>query len=94
MIVLGRGCDIWVMSHCPSTHAFVTAANIRVAAAVAWAKKYFVVASIARGWWCCAIRGMMARVLISRPIQASSQWELMNVSVVPRPKLNSRVVKI
>lgn len=35
----------------------------------------------------------MARVLISKPIQARSQWELMNVTVVPRPKLNIRVAK-
>lgn len=50
IIVFGRGWDIWLMSHCPSIQAFVTAANMRVAAAVAWARKYFVVASIARGW--------------------------------------------
>ena len=36
----------------------------------------------------------MARVLISRPIQARSQCELANVSVVPRPKPNRRVVKM
>lgn len=36
----------------------------------------------------------MARVLISRPIQARSQWELMNVIVVPKPKLNSKVAKM
>lgn len=82
------------MSHCPSIQAFVTAANISVAAAVAWARKYLVVASMARGWWCWAISGMMARVLISSPIQARSQWELMNVRVVPRPRLNKRVVKM
>lgn len=35
----------------------------------------------------------MARVLISRPIQARSQWELMNVMVVPKPRLNIRVAK-
>lgn len=50
MIAFGRGWDIWLMSHCPSIQAFVTAANMSVAAAVAWAKKYLVVASMARGW--------------------------------------------
>lgn len=94
MIAFGRGWDIWLMSHCPSIQAFVTAANMSVAAAVAWAKKYLVVASMARGWWCWAIRGIIARVLISRPIQARSQCELMNVRVVPKPKLNNRVVKM
>lgn len=37
---------------------------------------------------------MMASVLISRPIQARSQWELANVMVVPRPNPNSRVAKM
>lgn len=36
----------------------------------------------------------MARVLISRPIQARSQWELANVIVVPRPSPNNKVAKI
>lgn len=62
-----------------------------IAAAVAWVKKYFVVASTARGWWCWAIRGMIARVLISRPIQAKSQWELAKVIVVPSPRPMRRV---
>lgn len=33
----------------------------------------------------------MASVLISRPIQARSQWELTKVMVVPRPRLNNRM---
>lgn len=40
------------------------------------------------------MRGRIARVLISRPIQASSQCELANVIVVPRPRPNSRVVRM
>lgn len=52
------------------------------------------VASTARGWWCCAISGRIARVLISSPIQARSQCELANVIVVPRPSPNSSVVRI
>lgn len=36
----------------------------------------------------------MARVLISRPIQASNQWELIKVRVVPKPRLISRVVRM
>lgn len=73
IIVLAMGLDILFMSHSPVIQAFVVLANMIIAAAVAWVKKYFVVASTARGWWCCAIRGMIARVLISNPIQASSQ---------------------
>lgn len=72
----------------------MTLANRRVAAAAAWVKKYLVVASIARGWWCWAIRGIMASVFISRPIQARSQWVLANVIVVPRPKPKRRMAKM
>lgn len=34
--------------------------------------------------------GRIARVLISSPIQAMSQCELVNVIVVPRPSVNNR----
>lgn len=34
----------------------------------------------------------MARVLISRPIQAISQDELVNVIVVPSPRLEIRII--
>lgn len=61
------------MFHSPVVQALMVLANRIVAAAVAWAKKYLVVASTARGWWCWAIRGRIANVLISRPIQAKSQ---------------------
>lgn len=50
------------------------------------------VASTARGWCFWAISGIMARVLISRPIHASSQWELIKVRVVPSPRLISRML--
>lgn len=40
------------------------------------------------------MRGIIARVLISRPIQASSQWELAKVRVVPKPSPKSRVAKM
>lgn len=94
IMVVGKGCDIWRMSHCPVSHALVVAANSSMAAAVAWVRKYFVVASTARGWWCWAISGIMARVFISRPIQASNQCELAKVIVVPRPSPNIKVVRI
>lgn len=82
------------MSQCPVSQAFVVLAKRRVAAAVACVRKYFVVASTARGWWCFDIKGIIARVLISRPIQASSQCELANVIVVPSPKVKRRRVVI
>ena len=82
------------MSHCPVSQALVVLAKRSMAAAVAWVRKYLVVASTARGWWCWAMSGMMASVFISRPIQASSQWELAKVIVVPRPSPNNRVAKM
>ena len=82
------------MSHWLVNQAFVTLANKRVAAAVACVKKYLVAASMARGWWFWVIRGMMARVLISRPIQARSQWELVAVMLVPRRRPNSSRARI
>ena len=85
------GSESWAMFHVPVTHAFVVLANRIMAAAVACVRKYFVVASTARGWCCFDISGMMARVLISSPIQARSQWELANVMVVPMPRLAMRV---
>ena len=82
------------MFHSPVIQALVVLANKIMAAAVACVRKYLVVASTARGWWCWAISGIMARVLISRPIQAKSQCELANVIVVPSPKLIKRVERM
>lgn len=65
-----------------------------MAAAVAWARKYFVAASTARGKWGRAISGTIARELISRPIQARSQWELEKVTVEPSPRARSKVENI
>ena len=81
------------MFHSPVIQALVVLANRIRAAAVAWVRKYLVVASTARGWWCWVINGMMARVLISRPIQAKSQCELANVTVVPSPREIRRMDK-
>lgn len=40
---------MWLMSHWPIIQALVDAANKIMAAAVAWIRKYLVVASTARG---------------------------------------------
>lgn len=81
------------MSHCPVSQALVLLANKSMAAAAAWVRKYFVAASIARGWWFRVMSGRIARVFISSPIQASSQCELAKAIVVPRPRLNNRADK-
>ena len=40
------------------------------------------------------MRGIIARVLISSPIQASSQCVLAKVVMVPMPRPNNRMVKM
>lgn len=42
--------------------------------AAACVRKYFVAASMARGWGVFVIKGIIASVLISSPIQAKIQW--------------------
>lgn len=68
------GSVICVMSHVPVCHALVVLENSSIADAAACVRKYFVAASVARGWCCFEIIGIMARVFISRPIQAIIQW--------------------
>lgn len=48
-IVVATGCDRCKISHSPVSQALVVLANRIVAAAVAWVRKYLVVASTARG---------------------------------------------
>lgn len=49
-------------------------------------------ASVARGWCDLAINGIIAKVLISRPIHAINQCELAKVNIVPRPMLNIKIL--
>lgn len=65
-----------------------------MAAAVAWIRKYFVVASTARGRGGKIMRGRIARVFSSKPTQIINQWELERVIRVPRPKVIKRVRKM
>lgn len=80
-----------MMSHCPVAHALVMLANRTNVEAVACTRKYLVAASIARGWWDFEMRGRMASVLISRPVQAVIQWLLESVMVVPRSRLVMKI---
>ena len=54
-------------------------------------RKYLIAASMARGWCDFEMKGMMARVLISSPVQASIQWLLEIVMVVPSTRLRESV---
>lgn len=78
----------WKISHVPVDQALIVLENRMVAEAAAWIRKYFVAASVARGWCCLAMIGIMARVFNSSPIQASSQWKLAIVITEPRARLD------
>lgn len=79
------------MSHCPVNCALIVLEKRINAEAVAWTRKYLIAASIARGWCDFERKGIMARVLISSPGQASSQWLLEIVMVVPSRRLKENV---
>lgn len=76
-----------MISHCPVNHAFIRLEKRTSAEAAACTRKYLIAASMARGWWGFEMRGMIARVLISRPVQAIIQWLLEIVMVVPSIRL-------
>lgn len=80
-----------VMSHCPVDQALVMLEKRIRADAVDWVRKYLIVASITRGWCDLEMRGMMAKVLISKPVQAKIQWLLEIVMLVPMMRLTVQI---
>ena len=62
---------------------FKMMAIIKIMEAVAWTRKYLVAASVDRGLALLIIIGMMASILISRPIQVDNQCMLNNTIIVP-----------
>lgn len=80
-----------VVTHSPVNHAFRVQVKINKAEAEAWMRKYFVAASIARGWGFLIIRGIIARALISRPNQASNKWWLVMVITDPVARLKEKI---
>ena len=67
-------------------------AIISIMEAVACVRKYFVVASVARGLKFFINTGIIANRFISNPIQMSSQCELIITSMVPDITVMIRVV--
>lgn len=65
--------DMSVISQWDVLRAFVVAANNMAMDARVCVRKYFVAASVARGWWGLEIMGVMDSVLISRQAQAIIQ---------------------
>ena len=57
--------------------------NSKIIDADAWVRKYLVAASVERGLDFVVMMGIIASILISRPIHISSQCELSRVISVP-----------
>jgi len=90
MIADGRVLCIFIIVHCPEAIRSRVMASISSMDAVAWTRKYFVAASMARGLKFFIRIGIMASMFISKPIQIINQWELIRTSIVPR----NRVVRM
>lgn len=73
--------------------AFMVVANRRVVEARVCDRKYFVAASVARGWCCLEMIGAMDRVLISRQAQAISQCVVVVIKMVLVVMLRVMVVR-
>lgn len=93
-IVQAKGFVNCVISHVPECQALMVLENIINKDAPVWARKYLVVASVARGWCDFEINGTMAIMLISNPSQASNQWLLFIVIRVPVIIARSRTILI
>ena len=84
--------EIWPVIHWFVVDALKIAENKIIIDAVAWIIKYLIADSVLREWWGFVINGITANVLISNPIQAVSQWSLINVIVVPSNRLKDIMV--
>lgn len=67
------GLGVCSIVHCPEYNRLMIIPSMRIIDAVAWVKKYFVDASIARGLNFFIRIGIIASIFISNPIQISSQ---------------------
>lgn len=83
----GIGARGLVRSHCPVFVKFRIALIISIIEAVAWIRKYLDAASVDRGFAFFIRMGIIASILISRPTQASNQWELISVIRVPKNRV-------
>lgn len=89
-IVLG----VFSIVHCPVSSRLMIIPSIRSIDAVAWVRKYFVDASMARGLNFFIRMGMMASIFISNPIQIIIQCELISTMIVPRITVDMMMIRI
>lgn len=81
IIVAAVGLNIFVTVHRLEYSKLMIIAIISSMEAVAWVRKYFVAASIARGLMFFINTGIIASKFISNPIQMSSHCELIITSM-------------
>lgn len=87
------GLGVLNIAHCPVINRLMIIPNMKSMDAVAWVRKYFVDASMARGLNFFIKMGMMASMFISNPIQIINQWELISTMIVPEITVNIMVFR-
>lgn len=88
------GLNSFITVHWPENIKLMITAIISSIEAVDWVKKYLVDASVARGLCFFIIIGIIASIFISKPIQTSSQWELIITMIVPNIIVDRIRIKI
>lgn len=88
------GLGMFSTVHCPVSSRLMIIPSIRSMDAVAWVRKYFVEASMARGLNFFIRMGMIASMFISNPIQIVNQWELINTMIVPEITVDMTIARI
>lgn len=88
------GLNSFITVHWPENIRLIITAIISNIEAVDWVRKYLVDASVARGLCFFIIMGIMASILISNPIQISSQWELIITIMVPNIIVDRMMIKM
>lgn len=94
MIAEAVGLRMFVTVHWPEWRRLMMMASISSMDAVACVRKYLVEASVERGLDRFIIMGIIASIFISKPIQTSSQCELVITIRVPRMMVNKIVAKM
>lgn len=86
--------NISVISQWDVFRAFIVAASSMAIEAKVWVRKYFVAASVARGWCGLEIIGVIESVLISRQAQAISQCVDVVTRIVLRVMLREIISQV
>lgn len=83
----------FIIVHWPELIRLTNTASIRSIDAVVCTRKYFVAASVDRGFAFINKMGIIANIFSSRPIQIRSQWELHIVIIVPDSRVTIIIIR-